>query len=917
MKLIARHPNKAYLDTALWVPKSQVNVDGVKNALTFELPTRDGGTQSLTLWRETPTHLVLPREFWDPTSFDFPVVDCRPTSYEKVVFNSKIVLDTRIDHGKVVPTGETVQQDSMNALLSSRGGILQLACGKGKAQPVGTPVPTPQGWRSLGSLRVGDYVFGSDGEPTRVQGVFPQGKLPVFRVMMEDGTSTRCCENHLWFTQTPGDRRKKVKGQVRSLKTIRATLRTKAGTQHAVPRTVAVQYPEASTYEPWLMGFYLGDGSSGVYNRARRICFDKGDEHLLQKVEQLLQKNGDTSVRSKDTRSKNMTVRVRMPRKGLSPLWEVLKKEELIGICSTDKFIPAPYLTASEEERWGLLQGLLDADGSMTRTARSISTSSPRLRDGIIEIARSLGVRVSVEARQTHFTYLNEVRQGAPSWRLYLSHDKWGVGRYNHTQYIQEVTPAGEEECVCIKVEAEDSLYVTENFILTHNTVVAIELIARRAVPALIIVDTSQLVNQWKGAIMTFLGLKEEDIGMIGDGSFEWQKNIVIATYQTLGGRADDFPEAARRRFGTIIWDEAHHVAAPRFSRSADLFSGMRLGLTATPDREDGMHVVYNHHIGRVLYKNLTQDLKPKIYFKWTGLSLDSSCEITTRATKDRTGELHIGKVAGFFGQWRPRLEMILKDVQEAVDQGRKVIVLSNSVDEVVNLHSMWNKRNDLYTDVPFPTPADVGESITGFQLEPRDHKKLLKEIAIARGGLKDQNLNPVKRQNLEAKVAAVSHTLEQFRVWKKCKSLFDKRQREYLKDLLTMPSTGGLMIYKVAPETRTRLLKEKQVTFAISKYGREGLDEQSLDTILVCEPLSSRNGLQQLMGRVQRIKTGKKDPIVVFFEDDIGPMIGMCKKLRAHLKNWPIEEGGPYEYELLGNPIKVHRRTSWNSGSS
>jgi superfamily II DNA or RNA helicase len=113
-------------------------------------------------------------------------------------------------------------------------------------------------------------------------------------------------------------------------------------------------------------------------------------------------------------------------------------------------------------------------------------------------------------------------------------------------------------------------------------------------------------------------------------------------------------------------------------------------------------------------------------------------------------------------------------------------------------------------------------------------------------------------------------------------------------------------------------MLREKQVTFAIAKYGREGLNERSLDTIIVNEPLSSRNSLQQLMGRVLRDMEGKKEPVVVFLEDDIGPFIGMCKKLRQHLTEWPHDEGGPLEYENLGHTNFSRRRDpSWKTDST
>ena len=77
-------------------------------------------------------HLILPREFWGPQDYAFPVIDCRPQRYERVVINSRVKLDHRLEGGKLIPTGKTVQQEAMNALLKSRGGILQLSCGSGK-----------------------------------------------------------------------------------------------------------------------------------------------------------------------------------------------------------------------------------------------------------------------------------------------------------------------------------------------------------------------------------------------------------------------------------------------------------------------------------------------------------------------------------------------------------------------------------------------------------------------------------------------------------------------------------------------------------------------------------------------------------------------------------------------------------------
>ncbi len=85
--------------------------------------------------------------------------------------------------------------------------VAPLAYMRGRAQPVGTPVLTPEGFRPIGDLRVGDLVVGSDGAPTPVLGVYPQGRKPVFRVTTQDGASTLASGEHLWFVTTSDDRR--------------------------------------------------------------------------------------------------------------------------------------------------------------------------------------------------------------------------------------------------------------------------------------------------------------------------------------------------------------------------------------------------------------------------------------------------------------------------------------------------------------------------------------------------------------------------------------------------------------------------------------------------------------------------------------------------------------------------------------
>jgi hypothetical protein len=271
----------------------------------------------------------------------------------------------------------------------------------------------------------------------------------------------------------------------------------------------------------------------------------------------------------------------------------------------------------------------------------------------------------------------------------------------------------------------------------------------------------------------------------------------------------------------------------------------------------------------------------------------------------DKNGELHMSKLAGYFGQWPDRLTFILTELKKLHTQKRRILVLSNSVAETVNLLALWNGITDLYSDIPEPTPADVGETVAAEELDDQKLGTLRRSMGNITGQLKDPGLTDVKRKNLEKTKREILFRLKKHEVWRKVTLELQRRQRAYIKKLIEDTKNGeaGLMIHKVRPEVRAKMLEEKTIVFAITKYGREGLDEQRLDTLFVCEPITDPGGLEQMMGRVQRAFQGKQRPLVLFVEDKIGLMIGMCNKLRGHLRNWPMDQGGPYEYDLIGHP--------------
>jgi superfamily II DNA or RNA helicase len=435
------------------------------------------------------------------------------------------------------------------------------------------------------------------------------------------------------------------------------------------------------------------------------------------------------------------------------------------------------------------------------------------------------------------------------------------------------------------------------------KTVVALEKIAKGQVPSLVLLDNTNLLEQWRGDIEEFLDVPG-GIGILASGKNDWQKGIVLATYQTVAARADEMPEEIRRWFGQIFWDEGHHVSAPVFSKTVDLFYGNRFSLTATPERDDGWHIIADFHIGKVLHKDLIQMMKANIFFYWTGLELDLTNQVVARNVLDVNGEVHLSKVKSYFGMWRERMWTVMHHVIDAFKFDRKVLVLSDSVDEVVNLMTMWTRgaQAPLYTDIPIPTPAEVGETLAPTMLEPKDAKKLMKRLETLWKWASHKR-NEGKLQNAMTEVNDLMMSWAHHMVGKKIIAELKKRQKKFLKELINEPSGAGLMTYGVPPKMRQQFLADRQVVFAITKYGKEGMDCPDLDTVIVSSLFSSRNGLQQLMGRPTRPKPGKKTPTIVMLVDDVGQCHGMAQKLMKHLRKWPIEEGGPFSFELVNYP--------------
>lgn len=216
------------------------------------------------------------------------------------------------------------------------------------------------------------------------------------------------------------------------------------------------------------------------------------------------------------------------------------------------------------------------------------------------------------------------------------------------------------------------------------KTVIALKAAAAFKVPTIVVVNTTALLEQWREEIARHLHV--DSTGVLQGSNHDWKSHpIVIAMVHTLSNRSGTWPMSFRKRFGLVMYDEGHHMSAPVFVQSADLFYGRRYSLTATAQRTDGLEVIYQYHLGRVIHSNLSQELVPTTVFhvlKWQMPYGDKGLVL------DRNGDINTPKVRSYLGQlaWRNRLiyEHLLTDLRN----GRQILVLSHSVQHVEELQS-------------------------------------------------------------------------------------------------------------------------------------------------------------------------------------------------------------------------------------
>ena len=135
------------------------------------------------------------------------------------------------------------------------------------------------------------------------------------------------------------------------------------------------------------------------------------------------------------------------------------------------------------------------------------------------------------------------------------------------------------------------------------KTYVALKAIEKAHIASLVIAPTIVLMNQWYALLLDSFGM---EIGILGGGYHELRE-ITVSTYDSAYIYAAEYGN----RFGLLVFDEVHHLPSPKFLDIARMsIAPFRLGLTATYERQDGLHRHLYELVGSLVYKKTVEDLK-------------------------------------------------------------------------------------------------------------------------------------------------------------------------------------------------------------------------------------------------------------------------------------------------------------------
>jgi len=359
----------------------------------------------------------------------------------------------------------------------------QPKCGKSLANS--SIVYTPKGPKKMGEISLGDIVNTPAGDTAEVIGVYPQGEMDIYEVTFNDGSKAKCTLDHNWTVAKNNRSNKFITMSLEEI--LKSGLRYNDRYKWKISLTQPVQFNRNDKLEidPYIFGCLIGDGCLSAKTPGMSTC-DKS----IRKKFTTYAKNNKLKITIKNNIDFHI---VEQSKNSGNTLTKKLKRINIMGTNSHTKFIPESYKYSSLKNRLKLIRGLMDTDGSSDGFRAEYTSVSETLAKDVQEILQSLGYTAKIVSRYTSYTGSN---QKFLSYRLYihgnnidslfqLKRKKFNNPRKKPPLFrtITNVSHICREKATCIKINTQDGLFLTNEFIITHNTLTSLSFAANAQKP--------------------------------------------------------------------------------------------------------------------------------------------------------------------------------------------------------------------------------------------------------------------------------------------------------------------------------------------------------------------------------------------------------------------------------------------------
>jgi replicative DNA helicase len=376
-----------------------------------------------------------------------------------------------------IPTGFPIYDQAIGGGL--RKGTVNVIAARPKAQPLTAKILTPNGWKLMKDIKIGDVLVdpSKPNATCKVIGVYPFGKKEVLEFTFSDGSKTQACEDHYWKVK---NRRWNIDNfkvlsfrEMQRLSIDKSLFESDGRAKWQFPLTKPINFSnkkEKYYIDPYVLGCILGDGCI----TQNTISFSTADHCMITTINKKLKDKYFLKKKPGINYDYILNSNYNINRFRLE-----LNRLGLHGKNSYQKFIPKEYKYSSIETRTKILQGLFDTDGFPDKAGIEYLTASKKLSEDVKEIVLSLGGLCTVNIKKIFYR-----KQIKKYYRLYIKFNdsflyfslkrKRSLCKQRTKPDLKRgligVKSLGKKEVQCIKVDTEDGLYITDNFIVTHNT---------------------------------------------------------------------------------------------------------------------------------------------------------------------------------------------------------------------------------------------------------------------------------------------------------------------------------------------------------------------------------------------------------------------------------------------------------------